>query len=139
PCIVPAQFVKPFVKSNKNDLIDAEAIAEAISRPTMRTVIPKTTAQLDLQALHRIRERVVSHKTAVVNQARAFLLEYGLTIHSGIAKFTHDMPSLLSDEQNELSPSMRDILIDLWQEYRSLEENCCTYVARLSLSLMQME
>lgn len=55
PCIVPAQFVKPFVKSNKNDLIDAEAIAEAISRPTMRTVIPKTTAQLDLQALHRIR------------------------------------------------------------------------------------
>ncbi|HDZ2453947.1 TPA: IS110 family transposase [Klebsiella pneumoniae] len=122
PCIVPAQFVKPFVKSNKNDLIDAEAIAEAISRPTMRTVIPKTTAQLDLQALHRIRERIVSHKTAVVNQARAFLLEYGLTIHSGIAKFTHDMPSLLADEQNGLSPSMRDIVTELWQEYRALEE-----------------
>ena len=65
---------------------------------------------------------MVSHKTAVVNQARAFLLEYGLTIHSGIAKFTHDMPSQLSDEQNELSPSMRDILIDFWQEYQSLEE-----------------
>ncbi|QWA13234.1 IS110 family transposase [Sodalis ligni] len=122
PCIVPAQFVKPFVKSNKNDLIDAEAIAEAISRPTMRTVIPKTLAQLDLQALHRIREHILSHKTAVVNQARAFLLEYGLTIHFGIAKFTHDMPLLLSDGQNELSPSMRNILTDLWQEYRSLEQ-----------------
>ncbi|MCU5774406.1 transposase [Erwiniaceae bacterium BAC15a-03b] len=98
PCIVPAQFVKPSVKSNKNDLFDAEAIAEAISRPTMRTVIPKTAAQIDLQALHRIREHIVSHKTAVVNQTRAFLLEYGLTIHSGIVKFTHDMPSLLADE-----------------------------------------
>lgn len=102
PRIVLAQFVKPFVKSNKNGLIDAEAI----SRPTMRIVIPKTAAQLDLQTLHRIRERMVFHKTAVVNQTRAFLLEYGLTIHRGIAKFTHDMPSLLAGEQNELSPSM---------------------------------
>lgn len=76
--IVPAQFVKPFVKSNKTDIVDAEAIAEAISRPTMRFTQPKTEAQLDLQALHRVRQRLVSSKTAIVNQARAFLLEYGL-------------------------------------------------------------
>ncbi|WP_430231316.1 IS110 family transposase [Paraburkholderia tropica] len=67
--IVPAQFVKPFVKSNKTDIVDAEAIAEAISRPTMRFTQPKTEAQLDLQALHRVRQRLVSSKTAVINQS----------------------------------------------------------------------
>ncbi|WP_200581639.1 transposase [Kosakonia sp. S42] len=73
--IVLAQFIKPFVKSNKIDIVDAEIIAEAISRPTMRFVAPKTEAQFDLQTLHRVRQRLVSHKTSVINQAWAFLLE----------------------------------------------------------------
>ncbi|MFC0402982.1 IS110 family transposase [Paraburkholderia rhizosphaerae] len=119
--IVPAQFVKPFVKSNKTDIVDAEAIAEAISRPTMRFVQPKTEAQLDLQALHRVRQRLVSSKTAVINQARAFLLEYGLTIGVGAAYFVRDMPSILSDDENGLTPSMRRLLDELWQEYRCVE------------------
>ncbi|HGL6719749.1 IS110 family transposase [Burkholderia contaminans] len=119
--IVPAQFVKPFVKSNKTDMIDAEAIAEAISRPTMRFAQPKTEAQLDSQALHRVRQRLVSNKTSVINQARAFLLEYGLTISVGAAYFVRDMPSILSDDQNGLTPSMRRLLEELWQEYRSIE------------------
>jgi len=119
--IVPAQFVKPFVKSNKTDIVDAEAIAEAVSRPTMRFTPPKTEAQLDLQALHRVRQRLISSKTAIINQARAFLLEYGLTISVGAAYFVRDMPSILSDEQNGLTPSMRRLLEELWQEYRSVE------------------
>ncbi|WP_321969283.1 IS110 family RNA-guided transposase [Paraburkholderia tropica] len=119
--IVPAQFVKPFVKSNKTGIVDAEAIAEAISRPTMRFTQPKTEAQLDLQALHRVRQRLVSSKTAVINQSRAFLLEYGLTIGVGPAYFVRDMPNILSDETNGLTTAMRGLLQELWQEYRSIE------------------
>lgn len=120
--IVPAQFVKPFVKSNKTDIVDAEAIAEAISRPTMRFVAPKTEAQLDLQALHRVRQRLVSHKTSVINQARAFLLEYGITIGTGATYFVRDMPDKLTDENNELTPAMRTVLNELWIEYKAIEE-----------------
>lgn len=118
---MPAQFVKPFVKSNKTDIVDAEAIAEAISRPTMRFTQPKTEAQLDLQALHRVRQRLVSSKTAIVNQARAFLLEYGMTIGVGPAYFVRDMPSILADDGNGLTPAMRELLQEQWQEYRSIE------------------
>ncbi|WP_150609104.1 IS110 family transposase [Pandoraea cepalis] len=119
--IVPAQFVKPFVKSNKTDIVDAEAIAEAISRPTMRFTQPKTEAQLDLQALHRVRQRLVCAKTAVINQSRAFLLEYGLTIGAGPAHFVRDMPNILSDDANVLTTSMRELLQEQWQGYRSIE------------------
>ncbi|NPT39379.1 IS110 family transposase [Paraburkholderia xenovorans] len=118
PRIVPAQFVKPFVKSNKTDIVDAEAIAEAISRPTMRFAPPKTEAQLDLQALHRVRQRLISSKTAIINQARAFLLEYGLTISVGAAYFVRDMPSMLSDKQNGLTPSER--LLQLRHQIESI-------------------
>ena len=75
--IVPAQFVKPYVKSQKNDTIDAEAIAEAATRPTMRFTQVRTTEQIDLQALHRIRDQLVSSRTRLINQVRAFCLEYG--------------------------------------------------------------
>jgi transposase len=75
--LIPAQFVRPFVKSNKNDYCDAEAIAEAVERENMRFVPIKTEDQLDLQALHRVRERLVSRRTSVINQIRAFLLERG--------------------------------------------------------------
>ena len=81
--LIPAQFVKPFVKSNKNDFIDAEAIAEAVERKNMRFVPIKTDDQLDLQAIHRVRDRLVSRRTAVINQIRAFLLEQGLGSRRG--------------------------------------------------------
>jgi len=77
--LIPGQFVRPFVKSNKNDYVDAEAIAEAVQRPTMRFVPIKTTDQLDLQAVHRVRDRLISRRTGVINQLRAFLLERGIT------------------------------------------------------------
>ena len=79
--IVPAKFVKPYVKSNKSDIIDAEAIAEAVSRPTMRFVEIRSPDQVDLQALHRVRDRLVAQRTRVICQMRAFCLEYGIAMH----------------------------------------------------------
>jgi transposase len=131
--IVPAQFVKPFVKSNKTDIIDAEAIAEAISRPTMRFALPKTEAKLDLQALHRVRQRLISSKTAIINQARAFLLEYGLTISVGAAYFVREMPSMLSDEQNALTLSMRRLLEELGRNTARSKNAYCSFAIRLNL------
>jgi transposase len=81
--LMPAQYVKPYVKTNKNDYLDAEAIAEAVQRPTMRFVPIKTDEQLDLQALHRVRDRWVARRTAVMNQMRGFLLERGMTVRKG--------------------------------------------------------
>jgi transposase len=81
--LMPAQYVKPYVKTNKNDYIDAEAIAEAVTRPTMRFVPIKTDDQLDLQSLHRVRERWVVRRTAVINQIRGLLLERGITVAKG--------------------------------------------------------
>src|SRR5208282_35096 len=84
--LIAAQFVKPFVKSNKNDFVDAEAIAEAVERKNMRFVPIKTDDQLDLQAIHRVRDRLISRRTAVINQLRAFLLERGLVFAKTPAK-----------------------------------------------------
>ena len=78
--LMPPQYVKPFVKSNKNDYRDAEATAEAVQRPTMRFVPLKTEAQLDLQTIHRVRQRLVGRRTALINQLRAILLERGITV-----------------------------------------------------------
>src|SRR5271165_6139035 len=83
--IIPAQFVKPYVKSNKNDTIDAAAIAEAVSRPNMRFVEVKRPEQVDLQALHRIRDQMVCNRTRLICQMRAFCLEYGVAIRQGPA------------------------------------------------------
>ena len=84
--LIPAQFVKPFVKSNKNDFIDAEAIAEAVERKNMRFVPIKTEDQLDLQGIHRVRDRLICRRTAVINQIRAFLLERGMVFAQKPAK-----------------------------------------------------
>src|ERR1039457_4769662 len=81
--LMPAQYVKPYVKTNKNDYIDAEACAEAVERPKMRFVPIKTDDQLDLQSLHRVRERWVMRRTAVINQIRGLLLERGITLRKG--------------------------------------------------------
>jgi transposase len=83
--LIPAQFVKPYVKSQKNDYGDAAAIAEAVQRPTMRFAPIKTEDQLDIQAVHRVRERLLEQRTSLVNQLRAFLLERGLIVRTGRA------------------------------------------------------
>jgi len=83
--LMPAKYVRPYSKGQKNDLRDAEAIAEAVQRPTMKFVATKTADQLDLQALHRVRERLVSQRTGIINQIRAFLLERGVAVRQGAA------------------------------------------------------
>jgi transposase len=104
--IVPAQFVKPYVKTNKNDFNDAEAIAEAASRATMRFVPLKTTEQLELQASHRIRRRLVYERTAVVNQLRALLLEYGVVTPRGRETFARRWSQILVTASEQLSPRL---------------------------------
>ncbi len=101
--LIPAQFVKPFVKSNKNDFIDAEAIAEAVDRQNMRFVPIKTDDQSDLQAMHRVRDRLISRRTAVINQLRAFLLERGMVFAKTPSKLRQQMPYVLEDaDQNSI-------------------------------------
>jgi len=119
--LIPAQFVKPFVKSNKNDYVDAEAIAEAVTRPNMRFVPIKTDDQLDLQALHRTRDRLVSRRTSVINQLRAFLLERGITFRQGRKFLRTQMPEILEDADRNLSPRMRSLIDRQWQEWKTLE------------------
>lgn len=119
--IMPAQFVKPYVKSNKSDAIDARAIAEAVTRPDMRFAQIKGQAQLEVQALHRVRERLMSSRTALINQMRAFLLESGVPVHKGAGRFKADFPKLIADESNELTPSTRNLLLELREELRSVE------------------
>jgi len=87
PGLMPARYVRPYSKGQKNDFRDAEAIAEAVQRPTMKFVATKTVDQLDLQAMHRVRERLVSQRTGIINQIRAFLLERGIAVRQGLRSF----------------------------------------------------
>jgi transposase len=121
--LIPAQFVKPFVKSNKNDFLDAEAIAEAVARKNMRFVPIKTEDQLDLQALHRVRDRLVRRRTALINQIRGFLLERGIVFAKGPANLRKQMPSLLEDADQNLSSRLRKLLDHLWQEWKTLDSD----------------
>jgi transposase len=102
--LIPGQFVKPFRKSNKNDYLDAEAIAEAVTRHNMRFVPIKTEDQLDLQGLHRVRERLVHNRTEIINQIRGFLLERGISFNRGPINLRKEMPSLLEDAEQSLTP-----------------------------------
>ena len=118
--LMPAQYVKPYVKTNKSDYIDAEAIAEAVQRPTMRFVPIKTEDQLDLQAVHRVRERWVMRRTAVVNQIRGLLLERGLTLPKGRCYVDQALPDILEDATLRLSDSFRLLLAQLKLELDQL-------------------
>jgi transposase len=117
---MPAQYVKPYVQTNKSDFLDAEAIAEAVQRPRMRFVPIKTEEQLDLQALRRVRERWVMRRTAVVNQIRSLLLERGLTLPKGRRYVDQQLPRILEDAELGLSGSFRVLLAQLKLELDQL-------------------
>lgn len=119
--IMPAQFVKPYLKTNKSDTLDAEAIAEAVTRPSMRFVPVKSVDQVDIQALHRIRDQMIGKRTALINQMRAFCLEFGIALRQGVNFFKTDFPRVMADEDNDLSPSMRQLLSDLFEDLQRLE------------------
>src|SRR5665213_1030660 len=118
--LMPAQYVKPYVKTNKSDYIDAEAIAEAVARPTMRFVPIKTDDQLDMQSLHRVRERWVMRRTAVVNQIRGLLLERGITLPKGRRYVDRALPEILVDPALRLAGSFRVLLGQLQLELEQL-------------------
>src|SRR6187399_1971355 len=102
--LMPAKYVRPFSKGQKNDFNDAEAIAEAVQRPTMKFVATNTAEQLDLQALHRVRERLVSQRTGIINQIRAFMLERGIAVRQGIGFLRTELPTILATRTDALSP-----------------------------------
>ena len=130
--LMPAEYVQPYVKSNKNDFIDAEAIAEAVLRPSMRFVPIKTDEQLDLQALHRVRERWVQRRVALVNQLRAFLLERGIPMRTGTGNFRKSLPAVMEDADNGLSTRARTILNALRDEWVELELKIDTVTGEIS-------
>jgi transposase len=104
--LMPAKYVRPYSKGQKNDFRDAEAIAEAVQRPTMKFVATKTADQLDLQALHRVRERLVGQRTGIINQIRAFLLERGVAVRQGLRFLRAELPGILATQTDVLSPRM---------------------------------
>ncbi len=120
--IIAPQFVKPYVKSNKNDAADAEAICEASQRPNMRFVPAKSIEQQDLQSLHRIRSQVVARRTAQSNQIRGLLQEYGIVIPKGISYVRKQIPRILEDAENELTPLFRELLNDLYDVIVHMDE-----------------
>jgi transposase len=120
--LISPEFVRPFVKSNKNDFVDAEAIAEAVELKNMRFVPIKTDDQLDLQAIHRVRDWLIARRTAVINQLRAFLLERGMVFAKTPAKLRMAMPEILENAENDLTPRMRNLLELLWDEWKMVEQ-----------------
>jgi transposase len=132
--LMAPQFVKPYVKSNKNDAADAEAICEAMSRPGMRFVPVKTVEQQDIQALHRVRSELVKQRTAKGNQIRGLLAEYGLVVQKRIECLRVALPELLEDADNGLTCEFRALLDGLRLDLVGLDER----VGQLDRQIVQM-
>ena len=120
--LIAPQFVKPYVKGNKNDANDAEAICEAVGRPNMRFVPIKTVEQQNIQALHRIRSELIRQRTAKVNQIRGLLAEYGITVGKGVSCLRHKLPDILEDAENGLMMQFRVLLLGLREDLVHLDE-----------------
>src|SRR2546429_2799289 len=120
--LMPAKYVRAYLKGQKNDFRDAEAIAEAVQRPTMKFVATKTADQLDLQALHRVRERLVRQRTGIINQIRAFLLERGIAVRQGQRFLRAELPRILATPSDILSPRMVRMIEELAGDWRRLDE-----------------
>lgn len=134
------QHVKAYVKSQKNDKRDAEAICEAVSRPTMRFVAIKTEDQQDMQAIHRVRDRLVKARTALVNEVRGLLAEYGIVIaHTGVPATRRGMLDAIEDAENGLTIKMRDILFNLNEELNEIENRIQRYLQKINQHCAQDE
>ena len=129
--LIPAQYVKPFLKGHKNDYRDAEAIAEAVQRPTMHFVSIKTPDQMDLLALHRVRSRLVRQRTGVINQIRGFLIERGVTVRQGPAPLRKALPDILCPSSQTLSPRLVRLISDLAEDWRRLDDRIATVSAEI--------
>lgn len=120
--LIAPQYVKPYVKGNKNDYNDAEAIAEAAQRPNMRFVPIKSIEQQDTQNFHRQRERIKKERTALVNQTRGLLAEYGVVINKGVAAVRKSLPDILEDAENGLTALTRELFAELYEELRTIDK-----------------
>ena len=133
--LIAPQYVKPYVKGNKNDYNDAEAIAEAAQRPNMRFVPIKSVEQQDVQNFHRQRERIKKERTALVNQIRGLLAEYGVVINQGVAAVRNGLPEILEDAENGLTARSRELFAQLLEELWALDqrfEHCGQRLTSLS-------
>ncbi|EAA7604755.1 IS110 family transposase [Salmonella enterica subsp. enterica] len=119
--VISPQYVKPFVRGQKNDGNDARAIAVALMQPTMQFVPPKSPEQQDIQALHRARQRIVNHRTATVCQIRGLLLDRGIPIGSAVSRARRAIPLILEDAENGLSSRMRRTIAELYDLFNDLE------------------
>jgi transposase len=137
--MIAPQFVKPYVKSNKNDAVDAEAICEAVQRPSMRFVPSKSIEQQDIQSVHRIRSLLVGRRTAQANQIRGLLMEYGIVIPQGISTLRKAIPDLLEDAENTLSSYFRELLRELYDEIVHFDERIETLELKLKVISEQNE
>src|SRR5712691_1388783 len=126
------QCVKPYVKSNKNDSRDAEAIAEAVTRPTMRFVPIKDVDQQDIQALHRVRERLRGERTALVNAVHGLMQEYGIVMPKGVAKFRQAVVGKLEAEKDKRTPLSQEMFWKLVEEFAALEAQLAYYQEKLA-------
>jgi len=129
--LISPQFVKPYVKSNKNDRNDAEAICEAVGRPSMRFVPPKSAEQLEIQAVHRIRQRLVANRTRLVNQVRGLLAEHGVVVGRDISRLRHALGRIVDGEGGALSQMLRDMLGDIHEELTELDSHITGYNRRI--------
>lgn len=131
--LMAPQFVKPYVKSNKNDAADAEAICEAVTRPSMRFVSIKSQEQQDIQSLHRMRGAMVATRTKLINQARGLLLENGIHVPVGPKVLLKNIPLILEDAENGLSMFFRDLLIELYEELKHINERVNGFDQKIAL------
>jgi transposase len=129
--LIPPQYVKPYVQGNKNDYNDARAIAEAATRPAMRTVSIKSVEQQDIQALHRLRAQRIKERTALCNQLRALVAEYGLVMNKGVASIRRTVPELLADGENGLSDRFRTLLKRGYDQLVELEGHIDFYTRQI--------
>ena len=129
--LIPAQYVKPFLKGHKNDYRDAEAIAEAVQRPTMHFVAIKTPEQMDLLALHRVRSHLVGQRTGGTNQIRGFLIKRGIIVRQGVVPLRKALPDILSSNTQALSPRMVNLITELVQDWRRLDERVAAVSAEI--------
>lgn len=125
--LISPQFVKPYVKSNKNDAVDAEAICEAVARPNMRYVAIKNIEQQDIQCVHRIRARFVRERTALSNQTRGLLSEYGIIMAQGISNVRKQLPLILEDAENELTILGRRLFNNLYEQLQETDKKVQEY------------
>src|ERR1700720_4465800 len=129
--LISPQFVTPYVKSNKNDRNDAEAICEAVGRPSMRFVPPKSTDQLAIQAVHRIRRRLVADRVRLVNQIRGLLSEHGIVIARDIAQLRRGLAVIVGNINDGLSEMVRALMRELQAELAELDARITAYDRRI--------